>query len=404
VKIIGIETIRLKEFPNILFLEVHTDEGISGLGETFYGAAAVEAYLHESVAGLLIGEEASDVERHRASLRGTIWRSFGIGVESRGNSAVNIALWDLIGKRQNRPIYDVLGGATRDEVRIYNTCAGYRYVREPPLTQTSNWSLPTDHPSGPFEDLDSFLFRADELAQSLLDQGINGMKIWPFDEFAKDTGGCGISAKSLELALDPIRKIRDAVGLEMDVMIELHSLWDLPSAYAIAQSLEEFSPLWIEDPMPCNNIAALARLAKSTTIPLALSETIGSVEAYVSVISEGAAQYIIVDASWAGGISESLRIATVADAYHLPVTFHDCSGPISLVVASHLAMHIPNVYLQETVRAYYTGWYRELVTNLPSISNGWLRAPLGPGLGTELTPGIRSRPDAIVQLSGATAP
>lgn len=403
-KIIGIETIRLKEFPNILFLEVHTDEGISGLGETFYGAAAVEAYLHESVAGLLIGEEASDVERHRARLRGTIWRSFGIGVESRGNSAVNIALWDLIGKRQNRPIYDVLGGATRDEVRIYNTCAGYRYVREPPLTQTSNWGLPTDHSSGPFEDLDSFLFRADELAQSLLDQGINGMKIWPFDEFAKDTGGCGISAKSLELALDPIRKIRDAVGLEMDVMIELHSLWDLPSAYAIAQSLEEFSPLWIEDPMPCNNIAALARLAKSTTIPLALSETIGSVEAYVSVISEGAAQYIIVDASWAGGISESLRIATVADAYHLPVTFHDCSGPISLVVASHLAMHIPNVYLQETVRAYYTGWYRELVTNLPSISNGWLRAPLGPGLGTELTPGIRSRPDAIVQLSGATAP
>ena len=401
-KITALETIRLDEFPNVLFVEVFTDNGRIGLGETFLGAEAVAAYLHESVARLLIGEDAEDVELHTSRLTGALGRT-GTGVEMRGKSAVNIALWDLIGQEQNRPLYDVLGGAVRDHIRIYNTCAGYRYIRDAPQQAVSNWGLPSGTIEGPFEDLYAFLHHADDLARSLLEQGITGMKIWPFDAFAEATHGHGISTSDLDRGVEPLRKIRDAVGTQIDIMVELHSLWDLPSAERIAHTLEELAPLWIEDPMPCDNLAALTQLAESTSVPLALSETLGGAGAYLPLLASGAVRYVICDLSWAGGISEALKVAALADAHQLPITLHDCTGPVVLTASAHLAMHLSNAYLQETVRASYTSWYRELVTDLPEISGGFLCPPPGPGLGTQLVPGLRERRDAHVRRSGVAA-
>ena len=212
-KVSAVETLRLGEFPNLLWVRVHTDEGVTGLGETFFGAEAVEAYIHESVAPYLLGKDPLHIDKHARALTPYVGYASG-GVEGRGNSAVDIALWDLFGRFVDQPIYQLLGGPSRERIRIYNTCAGYRYVRARPKQEVGNWGLPemAEEAEGPYEDLDAFLHRAGELALSLREQGISGMKIWPFDPYAEASNGQDISAADLDRALEPFRKIRAAVG------------------------------------------------------------------------------------------------------------------------------------------------------------------------------------------------
>ena len=163
-KITRLETLRLGEFPNLVWLRVHTDQGVSGLGETSYAAQSVEAYLHEYVAPRVLGRDPLEVESLTRSLTGYLgWR--GSGVETRAASALDIALWDLYGKVCNQPLYQALGGASRNAIRAYNTCAGYRYIRSAGGQSTKNWGL-DGKSEGPYEDLDAFLHRPDELAHS----------------------------------------------------------------------------------------------------------------------------------------------------------------------------------------------------------------------------------------------
>jgi galactonate dehydratase len=397
-KVTRVETLRLDEFPNLLWVQVHTDEGLVGLGETFFGARAVEAYIHESVAPYLIGKEALQIDRHAKALYGYIgYRSSG--VEMRGNSALDIALWDLLGQVTSQPISQLLGGVSRDKIRVYNTCAGYRYVRARPKQEVTNWGIADDLSEGPYEDLDAFLNRADDLARSLLDQGITGMKIWPFDPYAEASGGTYISNADLDKALEPFRKIRNAVGLEMEIMVEFHSLWNLPSALKIARALEDFQPCWFEDPIKADNIDALATFTASVETPTVVSETLATRWSFREVMERDAARIIMLDLSWVGGISEAKKIASMAEAYQLPVAPHDCTGPVVLVASSHLSMNATNALIQETVRAFYSGWYTELVTDLPQIEAGFLTPPPGPGLGTKLLPGLSERPDAHVVVT-----
>src|SRR5918998_3079692 len=140
-KVVQVDTLRLDEFPNILFVQVHTDEGLVGLGETFFGAKAVEAYVHETAAPYLLRKDPLHIDRHARQLYGYLGYASS-GVETRGNSAVDIALWDLFGKVTGPPLYQLLGGKSREAIRTYNTCAGYRYVREASGQEVDNWGLP----------------------------------------------------------------------------------------------------------------------------------------------------------------------------------------------------------------------------------------------------------------------
>jgi L-alanine-DL-glutamate epimerase-like enolase superfamily enzyme len=397
-KIVQVDTLRLDEFPNILFVQVHADEELTGLGETFFGARAVEAYVHETAAPYLLGKDPLHIDRHSKELYGYLGYGSS-GAETRGNSAVDIALWDLFGKATGQPINQLLGGPCRERIRTYNTCAGYRYVREAPRQEVSNWGISENKEEGPYEDLDAFLHRADELAESLLSQGITGMKIWPFDPYAEASGGHYISDTDLQKALEPFRKIREAVGTRMDVMVEFHSLWDVPTAQKIARALEEFEPYWFEDPIKADDLSALAELASSTHVPVTASETLASRWAFRELMEKGAAEIVMLDISWCGGISEAKKIATMAEAHHLPVTPHDCTGPVVLTASTHLSINLPNALLQESVRAYYTGWYKELVTALPTVADGHISPPKGSGLGTELLPDLHERPDAHLRTS-----
>jgi L-alanine-DL-glutamate epimerase-like enolase superfamily enzyme len=399
VKVTKVETIWLDEFPNVIWIQVHTDEGLVGLGETFFGARAVEAYIHESVAPYLIGKDPLQIDLHAKSLYGYVgYRSSG--VEMRGNSALDIALWDLLGKVTNQPIYQLLGGKSRESIRTYNTCAGYRYVRSRPTQAVEYWGL--GHNDGPYEDLEAFLHRADELAISLLEQGITGMKIWPFDPAAEASGGLYISNQDLQTATEPFRKIRRAVGNDMDIMVEFHSLWNLTAAKRIARALEEFEPFWYEDPVRADNIDALAAFAASTHVPTTVSETLATRWSFREVMEAQAAGVVMLDLSWCGGISEAKKIASMAESHQLPVAPHDCTGPVVLLASMHLSLNAVNAIIQESVRAFYTGWYTELVTDLPVIDRGYLSLPGKPGLGTELLPDLRDRPDANVRVTHAS--
>ena len=395
-KITALETIRNAEFPNLLWLHVHTDEGISGLGETFFGAQAVEAYLHESVAPQLLGQDPGRIDYIARKLYGYLGFR-GSGVETRGNSAIDIALWDLWGKRTRQPVYQLLGGLTREQVRVYNTCAGYRYVRQRPVQTTDNWGL--DGEEGPYEDLDAFLNRADELALSLLQQGIQAMKIWPFDHAAENNGGLHISPAELRRALEPFEKIRKAVGDKIDIMVEFHSLWNLPTACRIAEAVKPFQPYWMEDPVKMDSLSVVGEYRQRTGLPVTASETLSYRTGYKDLLEAKAVDIVMPDLSWCGGISEAKKIATMVEAHQLPVAPHDCTGPVVLTASSHLSLNAPNALLQETVRAFYTGWYKEIVTALPIIEEGYLRLEPNPGLGLELLPDFLKRNDTYRKRS-----
>jgi galactonate dehydratase len=385
-KITAVETVRLGEFPNLLWVHIHTDEGLIGLGETFFGPRAVEAQIHETVAPLLLDKPALQMDRHARALQNQYLGFCGSGVEMRAASAVDIALWDLFGQAIGQPLYQCLGGLSHDKVRIYNTCAGYRYIRAQGGQKTGNWGLDAVSASGPYEDLDAFLHRADELAHSLLEQGVTAMKIWPFDFAAEATGGRSISATELDDALVPFRKIRDAVGGKMDIMAELHSLWTPPAAELVLRALAQFQPFWVEDPIKMANADLLASLRARTNVPICASETIATRRAFREFLQADAVDVVMLDLSWCGGIGEAKKIATLAEAWGRPVAPHDCTGPVVLAASVHLSLNCPNTLVQETVRAFTTGWYREVLTELPDIRNGFIYPRPGPGLGPPVPP------------------
>jgi galactonate dehydratase len=395
-KITSLETIRLGEFPNLIWVRLGTDEGISGLGETFMGAAAVEAYLHETVAPKLMGRDPLQIEAINRDLIGYLgWR--GAGVETRGNSAIDIALWDIFGKALGVPVSVALGGRSRDAIRTYNTCAGYRYVRDARAQAVANWGVGASQ--GPYEDLDGFLHRADELAHSLLEQGITGMKIWPFDIAAERTNGLDISADELRQALEPFEKIRNAVGDRMDIMVEFHSLWQLPAAQRIARVLGQFDTYWHEDPVRMDSLETLKAYAAHSRAMVCASETLAYPHAFRDYLATGVAGVAMLDLSWCGGISEARKIAGMAEAHHIPVAPHDCTGPVVFMASCHFSLHARNALIQESVRAFYTGWYTELVTALPRVEMGQITLGDEPGLGLDLLPGVEDRADAIVRRS-----
>lgn len=380
-KITELETLRIAERPNILWLRVHTDEGVTGLGETFLGAAAVETYVHAELAPKVLGQDPRRIEQLSRDVIGALgFRSSG--VEGRGNSAFDIALWDILGKLTGQPVAQLLGGFTREWVRTYNTCAGTEYIKEGGQS-SANFGLGA---SQVYDDLNGFLHRADELALSLLDEGITAMKIWPFDLAAEATAGQSISVAQMKSALEPFEKIRKAVGDRMDIMVEFHSLWQLLPAMQIARALTPYATYWHEDPIRMDSLHLLKRYAEASPAPICASETLGGIGAFKDLLDTGVAGIVMLDLSWCGGLTTARKVAAMAEAHKLPVAPHDCTGPVVLAASTHLSLAAPNALIQESVRAFYKTWYRDLVTALPEVRDGMITVPPGAGLGLELNP------------------
>jgi L-alanine-DL-glutamate epimerase-like enolase superfamily enzyme len=400
-KITGLRTLRIGERPNLLWLELTTDEGLTGLGESFRGAAVVETMLHEQVAPWLIGRDPRHIEAVSLELMGPYVGFGSSGAEVRAASAVDIALWDLAGQRHGVPTYIAMGGGVRDRIRVYNTCAGYSYNTAGSGRREID---ARDRPVGPYDDQVAFMRDAGELAHSLLAEGYGAMKIWPFDVHAAKTGGQAISLPDLKTSLEPFRKVREAVGQRIEVMAELHSLWSAEAATRICRALEEYDIFWAEDPIAkMNDTAALADLRRRTRTPVCGSETIAGIVKFREFLAAHALDFVMLDVAWCGGLTEARKIAALAQSHAKPLAPHDCTGPITLIAGLHLALHAPTAIFQEVVRASLATWYRDLVTELPVIERGMALAPTAAGLGTRLQPDVWIRQDAIVRTSGAAA-
>jgi galactonate dehydratase len=350
-----------------LWVRIHTDSGLIGLGETYPFPEAEAAVVRRSLAPVLLGKDPSQIDRLWADMFLAVSYAGWAGAEMRAISAVDMALWDLAGKASGLPVYQLLGGASRHRIRTYNTC---------------------------YDHLD-FLTEPVKLARSLLDQKIHAMKIWPFDPIAKENNGQYITREQIRTGIDPLRRIKQEFGDDMEVAMEFHGYWNLHSAVQIAQACEEYSPMWLEEMLPQDNLSTYAELAAATRLPLCVSERLMTRWQFRELMENGAARIVMPDISWCGGISEAKKIAVTAETALRPIAPHNCGGPVLHAATLHLAANATNLFIAESVRRHYGDEYRGIVTNTyPLAKNGWFDLPNGPGLGVELSPNILSRADA----------
>lgn len=400
-RITAVETAQLgadSPMPGLLLVQVHTDAGLVGLGETYYLPEACRAVIHHDIAPALLGADARHIERHWRVLHDAYSRVAGRGAEVRALSAVDVALWDLAGQAAGRPIHELLGGPCFDRLAHYNTCGSPRYATaDGPLRAGSGSIASTDA----YDDVQGFLHRADELAAELLGEGIDGMKIWPFDRFAARHHGLRIEPEDLRRGLEPVQRIREAVGDRMRIMVEGHGLWSLGPALEIARALEPYGVAWVEDLVLASDVELVARLRAESPVPVCASEYLVGRAEYLRLLQARGADIVMIDPTWTGGITEARKIAVLADTFGLPVTFHDCTGPATLMAGIHLGLSATNTLLQETVRGFNRTFYPELVDGMPVIDGDGIVPPTAPGLGMTLRPELREDPRVTWTRSAA---
>ncbi len=376
-KITAIETLQWDEYPRLMVVRVHTDTGLVGLGETVDKIPGAKGALHGTIAPLVLGQDALDIEGLWRFVMDNIMYHGYAGAETRALSALEVALWDLMGKVYNAPLYHLLGGRTRTRIPTYNTCIGFGHVQD-----YAAWH----HDAG-------------ALAKSLLDEGIRAMKIWPFDAYSEASFGQYISPADVEHGLIPVKQIRDAVGLEMEIGIECHFRWNRASIERIARALEPYHILFLEDVLPAVHAGEIKAVSQRTTIPIIGSELLMTRWQLRDWVANGVSQIVMTDPVWNGGIAETRKIAAMAEAYGLPLVLHNVAGPICHAACMHLAAHIPNLYYVESVRAFYKTYFPILSDLAPSVLDGHLAIPEGPGLGVTLREEVLKRPDLIRQVS-----
>lgn len=396
-KITEVTSVTSSEFPNLFHVLVTTDEGLVGLGETFYAGGSVAAYTHDVIAPLVLGADPLERSRINNQLEGYVGYG-GSGIETRARSAIDIALWDIAGQAAGMPIYELIGGRVHTSLRAYNTCAGSHYVRAAGQA-VSSWGI--GQADGRYEDLERAMSDPAGLAEDLLANDITAMKIWPFDAAAEANHGRRISIDELKACLGPIEKIRAAVGDQMDILVELHGLWSPLGAREIVRALEDFDVFWIEDPIRADHIEALAELRSRTDIPIAVGETMAGKPHFIQAFSSGALDVLTIDVGWCGGLTEALKIVGMAEAYEIAIAPHDCTGPGGLAIATHVSIASGQTLIQETVRSSYFGWYAHISSGGPNLAGGRIEPSQSPGLGVTLNAEYLQAPSTIVRRSQA---
>lgn len=413
----SVETIRHSGFPRYMWVHVRTDGGLVGLGEVGHYAAAAEVIVHDLARRFLIGADPLRIDHLWTTMYERVRVISPAGSELRALSAIDVALWDILGKVSGLPIYQLLGGASRERIPIYNTCLGV----------------------DPIPDYRRFHEAAGSLAAELLDEGIGCMKIWPFDPFASATHGQYLSRTDLQKGLAPVRAIRERVGDRMGIAIELHGYWNLPCALQIARALEGYGVQWIEEAISPESIYTQAEFARACPLPVVSGERLYTRYAFRALLETGGAQIVNPDLTWTGGIGEMKRIASMVEAFGRPIKPHNEGGPVHHVATAHIAANVPNLYLMESIRYNYRTVFPQLVDGLPEVVIGDLDAvagraeatgggpsgyagaealpgaavpdqrreaclslPAGPGLGITLRKSLLESPQALRQVTDST--
>ena len=375
-KVVELKTMVIQNEPPyiggkyLIFLKLITDEGIIGLGERITGGAYSRnvadlkspiSLIEEMVDQYVIGENPFNIER--------IWdRMYASRHDFRHPSlyatpvlsAIEMALWDIVGKATNQPIYNLMGGMYHEKLRAY------AYM-----------------PGGPFKDDPE---RAGEVAIQLLEEGNSACKLDPFMPtypIPRD-----IPLWEIEHAAKIFESIRNAVGNKLEVGIGTHGQLTTYSAIRVANYLEPYHPFWFEEPVPPENIDEMARVAAHTSIPIATGERLVTKYEFAQVLEKKAAQIIQLDVGQCGGILEAKKIASIAETHYAMIAPHMYCGPIAAAAAIQVDTCSPNFLIQEANQ----GPLHKTIFKEPLIlENGYIIPPTGPGLGIEFDEDVLKR-------------
>ena len=336
---------------NWVFVKVYTDEGIDGVGEGTleYKEKALQGAI-DHIKSYLVGKDPRQIEKHYHDIyRDAYWR--GGAVLMSALSAVEMALWDILGKSLGVPVYQLLGGKVNDDCRIY---ANGWFARAKTAAE--------------------FAAKAKEAVA----RGIDALK---WDPFGKSY--LQISNKDLSHAIECVAAVREAVGKDVDLLIEAHGRFDVPTGIKIAQEMAPFKPMLLEEPVPPNNLQALKAVREKSPVPISAGERLYTRYDYNELFRLRAADYIQPDVSHAGGIMELKKLAGIAEAHYIPFAPHNPSGPVANAATLQLAACCPNFCILEIM--YSDVDYRKLITNENLIfENGRMKIGDRPGLGIEI--------------------
>jgi len=347
-------------------VRIHTDSGHWGLGETYPYGETEASLIHTQAARFLLGQDPRNIERIWADIYHQFdFRVMG-GAEIRVISAIDLALWDLLGKLLDAPVYRLIGGKSNPRVRVYNTCFPLRH---------------------------DFNKEPEKIMREVKERyGITAIKIWPFDGAARRNQRQFITNQDIEQALFPVRRLRDEFGDEIEILMEFHSNWNLTSAIRIARALEPYHPMWLEYMLLPGNFRQYRQLAEATSLPLTISERMAGKMQFQQLLEARAAKYVMFDVCWVGGLSEARKIATAADAYQLPIAPHTAGGPLLFYASSHLTTAMTNVWIQESCQRFYEKDWLKMLENPIIPKDGTIAAPELPGFGMQVKPEIWEHP------------
>lgn len=339
VKITKLETFLVK--PRWIFLKIHTDVGVFGLGEPLLeGRALTIQTAIKEIEAYLIGKDPRNVVHHwQAIYRHAFYR--GGPILTSALSGIDQALWDIKGKLLNVPVYELLGGPTRDRVRVYGRASTPEQMKQ---------------------------------------QKAAGFTVIKTGVAKKTHANIVENPRFIKYAIDNFASLRDAGGDDMDIGIDFHGSISPQTAKILIKELEVYQPMFIEEPCQCQNVDIMADIARGTHIPIATGERIFTKWGFREILEKGAASIIQPDLCHAGGITEGRIIAGMAEAYYVPIAPHNPMGPISLAVGLQLAASIPNFLVQEQV-SLGEGY---LKNPFKLQKDGTVLIPKGPGLGIEL--------------------
>ena len=373
------------------FIKLHTDEGVYGWGETatlgvFYRMQkSYKTLMEEIFQTHLEGENPLNRERLAKTIytaissRHTEYSMQGLA------SAIDLALWDIAGKVSGQPVYNLLGGAFREKVRTYT----YIYNVKTGGSQRSNWFDPK--------------WVADNALQ-LVEEGFTGLKLDPVpmvyfeppltaqestDPVRLRYRGTyrnpfNMSLEHYKNVEDVIGYLRGAVGTKADILIGTHGQITTASAIRLARVLEPFDPLWFEEPVPPENTKEMAKVASSTTIPIATGERLTTVFDFTRVLEDGAATFLQPDPGSCGGISELKKIAAIAEGYYAQMAPHVWGGPVITAAALQIDASIPNFLIQESIYKG-GGFFNDLLVEPLVWEDGYYSLPRSPGIGVDLS-------------------
>ena len=350
---------------NWLFVRIDTDAGISGWGEGSlqYKDAALEAEILD-FGKFLEGKDPRRIDWIWSSLyRRVTWA--GGPVSMSAISAIDLALWDLKAKSLDIPVWELAGGMHREKVRVYAN-GWFEDLSESvpgvPAETVARQASPELHA---------------EAALRLKDAGWTALKFYPFG------GPQTITPQRIQHGIDLVRAVRDAVGPDMEIGIDVRARLDPWSAGRVAQQLEQFNIAWMEEPILYDNIEAMAEFARSVNVPVSTGEQLYNRWEFRPLLATNTIRMIQPDICHCGGFSETRKIANMAETYYVPVAPHNSNGPISTLASLHLDMSIPNAFMQE-IFVSFIDRYQEVLTNPIDISDGHATVPSGPGWGADI--------------------